>query len=85
MKDFVTSSALTRLLANVFVFVVLVAAVGVLSYQIINNQQVNPICYSVVSGGLTYAVAMLSVHAGAQLPGVVVTQPRAITESVEEK
>lgn len=84
MKDFVTSSALTRLLANVFVFVVLLGAVFVLIYQIIHDNPISPICYSVVSAGLTYAIMLLGVHTGAQLPGVIVKSPGNIVTPEEE-
>lgn len=68
MKEFVTSSALTRLLANVFIFLCLIVCLFIGAWEIIATQPINPICYTVVSTGMAYALMLLGVHAGAQLP-----------------
>jgi hypothetical protein len=68
MKDFVTSSALTRLLANVFMFIILLGAVLIGGYEVINNQPLNPIVTSIASGGIAYACTLLGVHVGIMIP-----------------
>lgn len=67
MTNFVTSSALTRLLANVFAFLVITAALAVFIIQTINNQPVNPLCYTVLSTAVGYVCSLLSVHTGSVL------------------
>lgn len=64
MKDFVNSSALTKLLANVFVFVVLIASVGIAVYDALTIQTINPYVSTLIGGGLTYAVGLLGFHVG---------------------
>lgn len=64
MKDFVNSSALTKLLANVFVFVVLIASVGIAVYDALTTQIINPYVSTLIGGGLTYAVGLLGFHVG---------------------
>lgn len=76
MTQFVTSSALTRLLANVFGFIVITAALAVFIIQTVNNQPVNPLCYSVLSTAVGYVVSILSVHTG----GVLTAPPVADKE-----
>lgn len=62
MKDFVTSSALTRLLANIFIFLVVVASLVIACIEILQNQPIQPIVYIVVSSALTYATTIIGVH-----------------------
>ncbi len=64
MIDFINSSALTKLLANVFVFCVLACALGIASYDTINNIAVNSYVSSLIGGGLMYAGGVLNVHIG---------------------
>ncbi len=64
MKDFVTSSALTRLLANIFIFLCLLVCLFIGAYQIVAGQQVSPICYMVVSTGMAYSLMLLGIHTG---------------------
>lgn len=64
MKDFVVSSALTRLLANIFIFVCLLVALFVCAYQVLNSQQISPICYIIVSTGMSYSLMLLGMHTG---------------------
>lgn len=66
MKDFVNSSALTKLLANIFIFLVLVAAVGVAVYSKLNNQAIDPYVAGLLGSGITYAASILGVHIGGQ-------------------
>lgn len=69
MTNFITSSALTRLLANLFVFVALVAALFVAMVEVLKNEAINPIVYTLLSSGLVYGVSILSVHIGVVATG----------------
>lgn len=64
MKDFINSSALTKLLANIFVFLVLVMALGIAAYDTLTGNPVNPYVATLIGGGLTYAVNLLGMHIG---------------------
>lgn len=64
MKDFINSSALTKLLANIFVFCTLICALGIAVYDTIVNMPVNPYVATLIGGGLTYAVGILGMHIG---------------------
>lgn len=64
MQDFINSSALTKLLANIFIFIVLLASTGIAVYDALTNQQINPYVSALLGGGLTYAAALLGVHVG---------------------
>lgn len=68
MKDFVVSSALTRLLANVFIFMCLLISLFIAAWEIIASQPINPLCYTVVSTGLAYSLMLLGVHTGISMP-----------------
>lgn len=64
MKDFVVSSALTRLLANIFIFLCLITCLFVGAYQVVAGQPISPICYTVISMGMSYSLMLLGVHTG---------------------
>ncbi len=64
MKDFINSSALTKLLANIFVFLVLVCALGIAAYDTLNGATVNPYVATLIGAGLSYAVNILGMHIG---------------------
>jgi hypothetical protein len=64
MTNFINSSALTKLLANLFIFFVLIAAVGIAVYDTANNLPVNSYITGLIGGGMTYAVGILGVHIG---------------------
>lgn len=68
VKDFVVSSALTRLLANIFIFLCLVVCLFIAAYQIITVQTINPIVYTVISTGMAYSLMLLGVHTGIAMP-----------------
>lgn len=68
MKDFVVSSALTRLLANVFIFLCLIVALFIAAWEIIASQSINPLAYTVISTGLAYSLMLLGVHTGISMP-----------------
>ncbi len=65
LKLFVESSALTRLLANLFIFLILSGSGFIAIWQILHNEPVNPYCIALLSSGLTYGSTMLGVHLGA--------------------
>ena len=64
MQQFVTSSAMTRLLANVFIFLVLVASLLVAAIEVMANQPINPLIYATLSMGMVYAATILGMHSG---------------------
>lgn len=68
MKDFVVSSALTRLLANVFIFLCLVVCLFIGALEIVRGQAINPIVYTVISTGMAYSLMLLGVHTGIAMP-----------------
>lgn len=68
MKDFVVSSALTRLLANVFIFLCLIVCLFVGAYQVVEGQAINPLVYTIVSTGMAYSLMLLGVHTGITIP-----------------
>lgn len=68
MKDFVISSALTRLLANIFIFLSLCVALFIGAWQIIASMPINPLVYTVVSTGMAYSLMLLGVHTGITMP-----------------
>lgn len=68
MKDFVVSSALTRLLANVFIFLCLIVCLFVGAFQVVEGQTINPIVYTVISTGMAYSLMLLGVHTGIAMP-----------------
>lgn len=68
MKDFVVSSALTRLLANVFIFLSLVVCLFIGAWEIIASQPINPLVYTVISTGMAYSLMLLGVHTGIAMP-----------------
>ena len=64
MQQFVTSSAMTRLLANIFIFLVLVASLLVAAIEVMANQPINPLIYATLSMGMVYAATILGMHSG---------------------
>lgn len=73
MKDFVVSSALTRLLANVFIFMCLLICLFIGAFEIVEGQPINPLVYTVVSTGLAYSLMLLGVHTGISMPQEITT------------
>lgn len=84
MKDFVVSSALTRLLANIFIFLCLTTCLFVGAYQVIAGQQISPICYTVISMGMSYSLMLLGVHTGIATIPVEEMKTVKITDEKEE-
>lgn len=85
MKDFVTSSALTRLLANVFIFISLIVCLAIGAWEILNNEPINPLVYTVVSTGLAYSATVLGVHIGVGQNTATTTDNRPPTLSTKER
>lgn len=67
LSNAVTASILTRLLANIFAFAVLMAALTITVYQIVTNQQVNSVCWTVLGAGIGYTLHMLGLNQGVTL------------------
>ncbi len=64
MQGFINSSALTKLLANTFIFAVMIAALVIAVYNVLNNQPINANASLLIEGGLVYAASMLGFHVG---------------------
>ena len=92
MSSFVNSSALTKLLANVFVFLVLIAAIGIAVFDTLTGQPINPYVSTLIGGGLTYAVGVLGMHIGgvqalqaqSQLQGIPPTATVPVAVQVQQ-
>ena len=67
-------STLTRFLANIFIFAVLMTALAAAGYQLLTNEPINPVLTSVLATGLGYALHMLGLNQGVTLEPV---QPTA--------
>lgn len=78
MKDFIDSSALTRLLANVFMFAILLACIFAAVVEVLRGEQINPLVYTLLSLGATYSVTLLGAHVGGVL---ALTQPKQSSSS----
>ena len=70
MQQFVTSSALTRLLANIFIFLVLLASLLVGALEVMANQAINSLIYATLSMGMVYAATILGMHSGVVASGL---------------
>ncbi len=75
MQNFVTSSALTRLLANIFIFLVLLASLLVGALEVMANQPINPLIYATLSMGMVYAATILGMHSGVVASGLTPADP----------
>lgn len=85
MTQFIVSSALTRLLANLFVFMCLLAALIAGAVEVLGNQPINPLVYTLLSSGLIYAVSTLSVHTGVVAGGLTQSVPDPVPVVVDPK
>lgn len=63
----VSQSLLTRLLANIFAFCVLMAALGLAVYDIVSGQALSPILTTVLGTGIGYALHLLGLNQGVTL------------------
>lgn len=67
LKNAVTASVLTRLLANIFVFLFLCTSLIVAAIQILNGQQVSSIIMTVLGTGIGYALHVVGINQGVTL------------------
>lgn len=70
LSNATTQSVLTRFLANIFVFLVLVTALLAAGYEMLNNQPINPLLTSILATGVGYALHMLGLNQGVTLEPV---------------
>src|SRR5579885_1535315 len=63
----VSQSLLTRFLANIFAFCVLMAALGLAVYDIVTGQALSPILTTVLGTGIGYALHLLGLNQGVTL------------------
>lgn len=71
----VTQSVMTRFLANIFLFLLVISALGIAGYEIILNQPVNTIILSLLSIGAGNALAILGINHGSTLTPTSLTTP----------
>jgi hypothetical protein len=64
MTALLVGSALTRFMATLFLFLVLVGASVIVGIEIIENQPLSPYAIALVSGGLSYSLTLLGIHLG---------------------
>ncbi len=70
----IAQSLLTRLLANIFVFLVLITALVVSAYDILTGQPINQLAYNVLFLGAGYALHLLGINQGVTLSPTTSTQ-----------
>lgn len=63
-------SILTRFLANVFIFCVLMTALVAAGYELVTKQPIDPILTSVLATGIGYGLHMLGLNQGVTLEPV---------------
>ena len=61
---------MTRLLANIFIFLVLVASLIVAAIEVMASQPINPLIYATLSMGMVYAATILGMHSGVVASGL---------------
>lgn len=71
----VTASILTRLLANIFVFAILVAATIVGAIELVNHEVPNSYVVLILGAGLGYAMSLLGINQGVTLQPLTNTPP----------
>ena len=64
MTSFVNSSALTKLLAALFIFILLIAALGVALFDTLHGIAVSDYIVGLLEGGLLSSATILGVHLG---------------------
>jgi hypothetical protein len=67
IKNATSASILTRFLANVFIFMLMVAAMVVAAVQIIQGHDVSPIIMTVLGTGTGYALHVVGINQGVTL------------------
>ena len=78
LTNAVTQSVLTRLLANIFAFLVLVSALGIAVYQFLTTGTTSPIIGTILGYGLGYAIHVLGINQGVTLEPVSSTKKEEI-------
>ncbi len=73
----VSQSLLTRFLANIFAFCVLMAALGLAVYDIVTGQALSPILTTVLGTGIGYALHLLGLNQGVTLSPTPAAKPAA--------
>lgn len=69
----IDQSTLTRLLANVFLFAVLVAALAVAVLELVNQQNLNPVISTILGTGLGIAAHAAGINQGSVLSPIGTT------------
>lgn len=64
MKDMVINSTLTRLLANIFLFVIVLGASGIVGYQIIQGLTPDIWLVGIVGTAIGSSIKILGINAG---------------------
>lgn len=67
LSNAVTASILTRLLANIFAFLVLCAALLVATWELISSQPINPFVATILGTGIGYVLHLLGLNQGVTL------------------
>ena len=92
MSNFVNSSALTKLLANIFVFLVMIVALSIAGFDTLKNLPLNPYVSGIIGSGLMYAGTILGFHVGgvqalqaqSQLQGIPPTATVPVSVQVQQ-
>lgn len=71
MQAAINQSTLTRLLANVFLFAVLMTALSIAAFELLNNLPINPVISTVVGTGIGIAAHAAGINQGAVLSPTV--------------
>lgn len=64
LQDLINNSTLTRLFANIFLFVLVIGSAGVVGYEIITRQDINLVAASIVTTALGSSIKILGISAG---------------------
>lgn len=75
-------STLTRFLANIFIFCVMMTALLAAAYQLLTRQVVDPLLTSILATGIGYGLHMLGLNQGVTLEPVVPTKEKASAKEV---
>lgn len=79
----VSQSLMTRLLANIFAFLLLLAALAVVVYDILTGQLINQLAYNILFMGAGYALHLLGVNQGVTLTPVSNTATMLATPDIQ--
>jgi hypothetical protein len=80
-KNAMTASTLTRFLANIFVFLVLLAALAVAIWDLVNGRDIPLVVQGVLTTGLGYALHVLGVNHGVTLEPIKSPQNQPKTDA----